>query len=134
MVADLEGSASHSFWIGASYLLAMCIAQPIFSKLSSILACRGVVLSSIVLLAVGSTVCERATTLLLILVGRTVQGLGAGGLTILPYALYDHLEGLAPESGMRFVSAIAVSSAVGTVCGPLVGAISDGDQDWVTVP
>lgn len=128
----MDDTTVQSFWIGASYLLSMCISQPIASKFSLVFACRSTVLFSTMLVGIGSMLCERAQTMPLMLAGRSVQGLGAGGLTALSYALYARLESLGPGRGMGLVSAIALSNAVGTVCGPVIGAISAGNQDWVT--
>lgn len=106
----------------------MCISQPILFRLSHVFSRRSVVLASIMLLGVGSLVCESANAIAPLLVGRTVQGLGAGGLTVLSYALYGDLP---LRSGLRFLAAISFAVASGTVAGPLVGAALSHDSHWV---
>ncbi|KAF9728583.1 hypothetical protein PMIN06_009459 [Paraphaeosphaeria minitans] len=130
ITADLGGNATESFWIGAAYLVAMCMSQPILARLSDVFDRRSIILASILMLGVGSLVCESADTTAVLLVGRTVQGFGGGGLTVLSYALYGDLE---PRSGLRFLTALSLFIAAGTVCGPLLGAaLSEGDQwRWI---
>jgi MFS family permease len=81
------------------------------------------------MIGIGSLVCESAATIALLLAGRVVQGCGAGGLTVLSYALYGDL---GAQRGLRFLTAISLSIAAGTVCGPVIGAaLSNGDH-WVS--
>ncbi|KAL5378643.1 hypothetical protein PMIN06_011500 [Paraphaeosphaeria minitans] len=127
ITADLGGNATESFWIGAAYLLAMCMSQPILARLSDVFNRRSIILASVLMLGVGSLVCESADTTALLLVGRTVQGFGAGGLTVLSYALYGDLE---PRSGLRFLTALSLFIAAGTVCGPLLGAALSAGHQW----
>jgi MFS family permease len=106
----------------------MCISQPILFRLSHVFHRKSVVLASIVMLGVGSMVSESANAIALLLLGRTVQGFGAGGLTVLSYALYGDLP---HSSGLKFLAAISFSVAAGTVSGPLVGAALSNGNHWV---
>ena len=67
----------------------------------------------------------------LLLTGRIVQGTGAGGLIVLSYAVYGSTD---LESGSRpkFLAAISLSAAAGTVCGPFIGAALSDSHHWVT--
>jgi MFS family permease len=107
----------------------MCISQPIVFRLSEIYNRRSAILASILMLGIGSLVCESAGTIELLLVGRVVQGCGAGGLTVVSYALYGDL---GAQRGLRFLTAISLSIAAGTVCGPLVGAALSNGNHWVS--
>ncbi|KAL5370904.1 hypothetical protein DPSP01_014603 [Paraphaeosphaeria sporulosa] len=127
ITADLGANATESFWIGAAYLLAMCISQPILARLSDVFNRRSIILASITVLGVGSLICDSADTTAMLLAGRAVQGFGAGGLTVLSYALYGDLE---PRSGLRFLTAMSLSLATGTVCGPLLGAALSEGNNW----
>lgn len=107
----------------------MCMSLPILSRLANVFDRKSVILASIMMLGVGSLVCESANTIALLLVGRIVQGLGAGGLTVLSYALYGDLE---PQDGLKFLTAISLFIAAGTVCGPLIGAALSHGNHWVS--
>jgi MFS family permease len=93
------------------------------------------------MLGVGSLLCESADGIPLLLTGRTVQGLGAGGLMVLSYAVYVDMNtqsesesgsGSGSGSGPKFLAAISVFVAAGTVCGPFIGAALSDSHHWVT--
>lgn len=128
MNTELRGNATQSFWIGASYLLSICISQPVLYDLSRAMARTSVTLLSIVLFASGSLLCADAGSLIVLLVGRCVQGSGAGGLTVLSYAAMGSLQ---PQAASRYASVLSVSTAAGTVCGPLLGAVLSTKYTWV---
>lgn len=104
------------------------MSLPILSRLAAVFDRKSVILASIMMLAVGSLVCESADTLALLLAGRVVQGFGAGGLTVLSYALYGDLQ---PRDGLKFLTAMSLFIAAGTVCGPLIGAVLSHGHRWV---
>lgn len=111
----------------------MCLSQPIVSRLSNIFLQKSLVLASIVMLGVGSLLCESADGIPLLLTGRTIQGLGAGGLMVLCYAVYVDMKTQNESgSGPKFLAAISVSIATGTVCGPFIGAALSDSHYWVT--
>lgn len=85
------------------------------------------------MLGVGSLLCESADGIPLLLTGRTVQGLGAGGLMVLSYAVYVDMNTQSGSgSGPKFLAAISVFVAAGTVCGPFIGAALSDSHHWVT--
>ncbi|KAJ6276549.1 hypothetical protein J3E71DRAFT_187054 [Bipolaris maydis] len=133
ITADLGGNATQSFWVGASYLLSMCLAQPLISRLTDVFILKSLALASIMMLGIGSLLCESANGLPLLLTGRTVQGLGAGGLTVLSYAVHvDTNKSSVPKSssGLKFLAAISISVAAGTICGPFIGAVLSNSHEW----
>jgi MFS family permease len=118
----------------------MCLSQPIVSRLSKVFLQKSLVLASIMMLGIGSLLCESADAMPLLLTGRTVQGLGAGALMVISYAACVDLNmpsGYERESGRghKFLAAISVFAAAGTVCGPFIGAALSDSHHWVkTVP
>jgi len=111
-------------------LLSMCLSQPIVSQLSRVFLQKSLILASIIMLGVGSLLCESANGMPLLLTGRIVQGLGAGGPILLCYAVYGDT---APGSGSspKFIAAISLFAAAGTVCGPFIGAALSEGHYWV---
>lgn len=126
---DLGGDATESFWIGSSYLLAMCISQPILSSMSQLYGRKSIILLSTLLVGTGSLISADSNAMAFFLAGRTIQGLGAGGLTVLSYTTYGSLEKAAAN---KFLVGMSCSIALGTICGPLVGAVLNGGSDWVS--
>ena len=106
----------------------MCISQPILSDLSGAFPRTGITLLSILLFGSGSILCAEADSIIVFLAGRCVQGLGAGGLTVLSYMAMGDLE---HKASLRYLSTLGVSIAAGTVCGPLLGAVLGTKHTWV---
>jgi MFS family permease len=129
ITSDLSGDATQGFWISASFLLASCISVPLTSHLSGFFERKNAVLSLTVLLGLGSLLVDHAESMETLLVGRSVQGFGAGGLIMLAYAVYGDLE--QSQSAPRFLRGLTCSIAVGTACGPFVGAALSDDGLWV---
>jgi MFS family permease len=98
--------------------------------MSDVFGCKGVILASILMLGGGSLIGEDAQSMDLLLVGRSVQGLGAGGLTVSSYLTYGSLP---LKIGDKFLTAVSFSIAVGTVCGPFFGAMLSHSSTWVSL-
>lgn len=118
----------------------MCLSQPIVSRLSNVFLQKSLVLASIMMLGIGSLLCESADGVPLLLTGRTVQGLGAGGLMVLSYAVCGDMNkqskggsGSGSGSGPKFLAAISLFVAAGTICGPFIGAALSDNHHWVTI-
>jgi MFS family permease len=129
ITADLCGYATQGFWIGASFLLASCISVPLTSHFFEPFGRKNLVFASIVLLGLGPLLGDYAKSIETLLVGRGAQGLGAGGLIMLAYAVYGDMEH--SRSVPRLIRAITCSIAVGTASGPFIGAALSDSGIWV---
>jgi EmrB/QacA subfamily drug resistance transporter len=73
-----HADASSAAWILTGYLLAASVATPIVGKLGDVYG-RGRVLTAVLLVfAAGSVVCALSTSLLVLVAGRVIQGVGGG--------------------------------------------------------
>jgi hypothetical protein len=70
-------------WIGSSYLLANAASVPIWGKLSDVFGRKSVLLISNSIFLGASLVCAVSVNAPMLVAGRTVQGLGGGGVVIL---------------------------------------------------
>ena len=75
----LDFSALRSFWLGTSFLLASTVLQPSFASLSSIFGRMSIMLLVSTSFLAGTLICGLSKTFEVFLVGRTLQGAGAGG-------------------------------------------------------
>jgi MFS family permease len=76
----LHGSAIEAFWAGTSFLLAATVFQPNFASFSHIFGRMPVIIAAITLFLVGVFVAAFANNFAMMLAGRTVQGIGGGGV------------------------------------------------------
>jgi MFS family permease len=74
-------SASGYVWIGGAYLLASAASGPIWAKLSDIFGRKPIILMANGVFFVSSIICAKASSMKMLIVGRTFQGTGCGGLS-----------------------------------------------------
>ena len=79
MVGELHGM-EHMSWTVSAYLLTSTASTPIYGKLSDIYGRSALFRTAIAIFLVGSVGCALAQAMGQLIAGRTVQGLGAGGL------------------------------------------------------
>lgn len=115
----LHGNAIEAFWAGTSFLLTSMVWQPNFVAFSHLWGRRPLLLSALTLFTVGSIVCAVSKNFTMMLVGRSIQGTGGGGIIALTEILITDMVPLR-ERGNYF-ALISIVWAIGSVAGPLVG-------------
>ncbi|KAI1977210.1 hypothetical protein LOZ51_002807 [Ophidiomyces ophidiicola] len=83
IASKLRGSAIEAFWSGTSFLLCSTVFQPTFASLSHIFGRKPLILAAIVFFLAGSLVSALSENFTHMLVGRSIQGIGGGGLIAL---------------------------------------------------
>jgi MFS family permease len=73
-------SASGYVWIGGAYLLSNAASGPIWAKLSDIFGRKPIILTANTVFFSASILCAKATSMKMLIIGRTFQGVGCGGL------------------------------------------------------
>lgn len=81
IASDLNAISSIS-WIATAYLLSCSAFQPLFGKLSDIFGRKVLLLLCSFSFAIGCLICS-TDSLLMIIIGRFITGIGGGGLTSL---------------------------------------------------
>ena len=76
----LRANTVKAFWIVASYLLANAVVQPLMAAFADIFGRRSTFFASLLLFTIGTVICSTAHSVVQMLVGRTVQGVGGGGI------------------------------------------------------
>jgi EmrB/QacA subfamily drug resistance transporter len=122
---DLEGQTAQA-WVTTAYLIASTITTPLYGKLSDIYGRKPFYLLAISVFIAGSVLCGTAQDVYQLAAYRAVQGLGAGGLMSLAFAIVGDL--VPPRERGRyqayFMSVFATSSVLGPVLG---GALAGQD-------
>ncbi|KAK3693582.1 major facilitator superfamily transporter [Podospora appendiculata] len=116
----LGGTAIEAFWSGTSFLLASTVLQPTFASLSSIFGRKGMIYVACVFFAAGSLLAALAGDFTVLIAGRTVQGVGGGGLIAITEIVVTDLVPLRFRG--QWMSLLSVVWSIGTVTGPLIGA------------
>lgn len=79
-ISDHFHSTSGYAWIGSAFLLAAAVVAPSWGKFSDIWGRKVILLIATAVFFLGSALCGAAVSLPMLLVGRSIQGVGAGGL------------------------------------------------------
>ena len=72
----LHGTAIEAFWAGTSFLLTSTVFQPSFASFSHIFGRKPIVLVAIAFFLVGTLIGAEANNFTLLLLGRSLQGVG----------------------------------------------------------
>lgn len=83
LAVALNGDAVATFWTGTSYLLSYAVFLPFIGVSSSIFGRKTAVLFSLSMFTLGTILCCTADGFPQMLSGRTVQGIGGGGIFVL---------------------------------------------------
>ncbi|GAA3184378.1 MULTISPECIES: MFS transporter [Streptomyces] len=127
-VVDDIGGAGLYAWATTIFMFASVLGSAAAAALLGARGPRSSYRFAALLLAVGTTVCALAPTMLVLLVGRLVQGIGGGLLFALSYAMVRITlrEALWPRA-MALVSAMW---GVATLVGPALGGICAQFGAW----
>ena len=87
-------------WVVTSYLLTSTVVAPLYGKLSDIYGRRAMMLASIGIFIAGSAACAAAPDMIMLILGRSLQGIGGGG--ILPLAQAILADVVAPRERGRY--------------------------------
>jgi MFS family permease len=78
-------------------------------------------ISSVVVLMIGSAICGWATNGAMLIAGRAVQGIGGGGINMLIELIICDLVPLRERS--KFMGMILSTFSIGTTVGPFLGGV-----------
>ena len=120
-IATHFGELSGQGWLLTSYLLASLITTPIYGRLSDGFGRRSLFITALTIFIVGSSASAIAPTFGLLVIGRTVQGLGAGGLFSLAFAVISDL--VPPRERARYILVFVVVFGSSSLLGPIVGGV-----------
>jgi EmrB/QacA subfamily drug resistance transporter len=123
-LADLDNLS----WVVTAYLLAATAATPLFGKLTDIHGRRTIMLLAIGIFIVGSLVCALAPTIWVLVVGRTLQGIGGGGLIPIAQTIIADL--LTPRERPMAQSYTSVVFMSASILGPVLGGLLTDHLHW----
>lgn len=127
IVGDL-GGGTHVSWVVTAYLLAQTAVTAVVGKLGDQFGRKLVFQLSVTVFIVGSAMCGLAQGMTWLIMSRSIQGLGAGGLTVTAAALIADIIPLR-ERG-KFQGGLGAVFGVATVIGPFLGGLFTDQLSW----
>ncbi|KFY64367.1 hypothetical protein V496_03311 [Pseudogymnoascus sp. VKM F-4515 (FW-2607)] len=128
MAMKLNGSAIEAFWTGTSYLLTSTVFQPSWASFSHIFGRKPVLLLALSIFTLGAIIASAANNFTLLLAGRSIQGIGGGGLMALTYVIVTDMVTLRDRG--KWFSIISLQWAIGSVTGPVIGGVFTEKSTW----
>ena len=115
------------------YAITQMIFQVPFGIMSDKLGRKGTIITGLLLFAIGSIVCALSSDMLMLLLGRFLQGAGAIGAVVTAMISDIVREEERPKAMALMGGSIAASFALAMLAGPLIGAYSGIDTlFWIT--
>jgi EmrB/QacA subfamily drug resistance transporter len=127
IVGDL-GGLQHLSWVVTAYLLASTASTPLYGKISDLYGRKPVFRFAIIVFLIGSLMSGVSTQMWQLIAARGVQGLGAGGLMSLAFAIIGDV--IPPRQRGRYQGYFGAVFAVSSVAGPLLGGFFVEHLSW----
>ncbi|KAI9279647.1 major facilitator superfamily domain-containing protein [Sporodiniella umbellata] len=117
IATDLNAEENQT-WIATSYLVAVNAFQPL----------KFIFLTSIALFFIGSLLNALSINIGMLIAGRTIQGLGGGGILAISFVIVTDKSPLRFRA--RIQSLLSITYGVASVVGPLIGGVFVDNVSW----
>jgi EmrB/QacA subfamily drug resistance transporter len=119
IVGELGGMTLYS-WAFSVYMIFTAVAMPVWGKLVDTLGKKQVFFWSVGVFTAGSVLCAAAWNIESLILFRGVQGVGAGGLASVPFAIISTV--FPVEQRGKALGFLASTWGIASVLGPMVGS------------
>ena len=118
-------------WLITAYLLASTAIIPLYGKIADIHGRRFALRIAILTYIAGSLVCALAPSMLVLIFGRVLHGLGGGGLSSMGMIVLGDL--VSPKERGRYYGYFAVIYTTAGGSGPLLGGLIAEHLHWSVI-
>ncbi len=127
IASDLHGLSKYS-WVATAYLLTSAVATPLYGKISDMFGRKKIFQIAIIIFLIGSVLCGVAQSMNQLIVFRGLQGIGAGGLMVLVFAIIGDI--VSPRQRGRYQGYFGAVFGISSVLGPLLGGLFTDHLSW----
>ncbi|KAI1175260.1 major facilitator superfamily transporter [Nemania sp. FL0916] len=128
IIQDLGGTATQAFWIGTSYLLVNAVTMPVICAVSDVFGRPICLIFSLIAFAAGTVLCAVTHNIGLLLVGRSIQGIGGGGIHSLGLVIQTDIVPLRWRP--KWYGVTLGFWALGLAIGPIIGGAVVHSTTW----
>jgi EmrB/QacA subfamily drug resistance transporter len=128
VIGKALGDPDYLPWIVSAYFLTATAVTPLYGKLADIIGRRQTLFLAIGIFVLGSIICAVAPTMLALVVGRGIQGMGGGGLMALAQTVIGDV--VTPRERGKYTGYISTIWAISSVGGPVVGGVFAQHLHW----
>ncbi|WP_018297475.1 MDR family MFS transporter [Corynebacterium lubricantis] len=131
------GGVEHMSWVISAFLVTMTIAMPIFGKVGDMIGRKWLYIFGITVFVIGSTLGGFADSMVLLVIGRAIQGFGAGGMMVTSQSIVAEI--IPARQRGKFQGLMGAAFGVSSVLGPVLGGwFTDGPGwrwgMWMNIP
>ncbi|MFC7391637.1 MDR family MFS transporter [Scopulibacillus cellulosilyticus] len=127
IIRDLGGLSLYG-WVAGVYMLALSAFMPILGKLADLYGRKKIYLICMAFFIGGSIVCGLSNSMTMLLIGRGIQGIGAGGLMPLAMTISSDLFPL--EQRAKVQGLMGPIMFIPMLLGPLMGGYFVDQVSW----
>jgi len=127
IVSDL-GGLEYITWVVTAFLLASTIGAPISGRMGDLFGRKRLLQIAIGIFLAGSAICALADSMLMLVAGRLVQGIGGGSLIVCSMASVADV--VPPRQRGRSQGTLSAVFGLSSILGPLVGGYIVQHMDW----
>lgn len=128
IAAYFDASISLAQWVPLIYLLTISSLLLFYGRLGDILGYRRVYLAGLLCFVVTSGLCGLAPTIHWLIIFRAIQGIGAGMMMAVPFAILTVV--FKPHERGRALGINAISISAGLALGPTLGGLLTTLWSW----
>ena len=115
-------------WIVVAFLMMNTLTTPVYGRLGDLVGRRRMMIIALLLVVLGAMIAVTATRMEILILGRTIQGLGGGGMMSLSQAMIGQMVPLRDRG--RYQGYLAAVTSMATVTGPVLGGILTQYFGW----
>lgn len=130
-IAASLGEVERVSWVVVSYLVANCIAAPVYGRLGDAFGRRRLMFLALAMFVGASVLCAISPNIVALSFARVLQGLGGGGLMTLSQALIG--EAVPPRERGRYQAWLASIFMASSTFGPVAGGWLTARFGWQSV-
>jgi EmrB/QacA subfamily drug resistance transporter len=130
-IAAAFAEADRISYVMVAYLVTVTIAAPVYGRLGDLLGRRRLLFAALAVLIAASLFCAASVSMEMLIVGRALQGMGAGGLMTMANGFLAEI--IPPRERARFQGYIAATAMVANALGPVLGGFLTQHFGWPSI-
>jgi EmrB/QacA subfamily drug resistance transporter len=130
-IADKLNGQTNQAWATTAYLVTSTVSTPLYGKLSDMYGRKKFYLFAISIFLVGSALSGMSQSMIELAGFRAIQGLGAGGLMALAFAIIADI--VSPRERAKYQGYFMAVFGLSSVAGPVIGGVLAGQNHLLGV-
>lgn len=128
LMSDFSVSSTQAQWSYSVFLLVVGVMIPLSAYISRRFRARTIFFFSLIIFLIGSVICYFSTSMIILIIGRILQGIGNG--IIMPYVQILLLRTIPEEKWQTYMGLYGLVIAIAPVLGSFIGGFVITLYSW----